>query len=79
MSAGGQTTLAIRDGDRNELEDLYWGGFKYRYIEDPATWGAGLPGLPVVIGDKNTQYRLNVFLIPVAKWSDGTADHTEVH
>jgi hypothetical protein len=46
-------------------------------LTDPAAWGAGLPGSPVVLGIKDTQDRLNVFLIPVAKWSDGTADHTE--
>jgi hypothetical protein len=23
--------------------------------------------------------RLTVFLIPVAKWSDGTADHSDMH
>jgi hypothetical protein len=48
-------------------------------LTDPAAWGAGLPGSPVVLGIKDTQDRLNVFLIPVAKWSDGTADHTEEH
>jgi hypothetical protein len=39
---------------------------------DPAAWGAGSPGSPL-IGVKDTQDRLTVFLIPVAKWSDGTA------
>src|SRR3984885_15906527 len=48
-------------------------------LADPATWGAGLPESPVVLGDKNTQDRLNVFIIPVAKWSDGTADHEDNH
>jgi len=41
---------------------------------DPATWGAGLPGSPVVLGSKNDQDRLTIFLVPVGKWSDGTAD-----
>ena len=39
---------------------------------DPATWGAGLSGSPI-IGVKDTQGRLTVFLIPVGRWSDGTA------
>jgi hypothetical protein len=36
-----------------------------------ATWGADLPGSPI-IESKDPSDRLTVFLIPVAKWSDGT-------
>jgi hypothetical protein len=49
---------------------------------EAATWGADLPGSPI-IGDKVPEDRLTIFLIPVAKWSDGTADqmpgHTDGH
>jgi hypothetical protein len=41
-------------------------------LTDPIAWGAGLPGSPL-IGDKDLQGRLTVFLIPVGHWSDGTA------
>jgi hypothetical protein len=41
-------------------------------LTDPAAWGAGLPGSPV-IAFKDTPERLTVFLIPVGQWSDGTA------
>jgi hypothetical protein len=44
---------------------------------DAATWGADLPGSPIFAG-KDVQDRLTVFLVPVAKWSDGTSDHTDV-
>ncbi len=37
-----------------------------------ATWGAGLPGSPIIQAD-DPEDRLIVFLIPVGKWSDGTA------
>jgi hypothetical protein len=40
---------------------------------DAATWGAGLPGSPIIAAS-DPQDRLTVFLIPVGKWSDGTAD-----
>jgi hypothetical protein len=40
---------------------------------DAATWGADQPGSPI-FASIDTQDRLTVFLIPVAKWSDGTAD-----
>jgi hypothetical protein len=39
---------------------------------DPAAWGAGLPGSPV-IAFEDTWEQLTVFLVPVTKWSDGTA------
>jgi hypothetical protein len=43
---------------------------------EPAAWGAGRPG-PPILAVSNTQEQLTVFLIPVAKWSDGTADGTD--
>jgi hypothetical protein len=36
-------------------------------------WGANLAGSPVLSGD-DVLDRLTVFMIPVARWSDGTAD-----
>lgn len=37
------------------------------------TWGAGLPGSPILASDDAPE-RLAVLMIPVARWSDGTAD-----
>ncbi len=45
---------------------------------DEKTWGANLPGSPV-LALKDTQDRLTVFLIPVGKWSDGTAAPADDH
>jgi len=45
---------------------------------DAATWGADLPGSPI-LALNDSLGRLTVFLIPVAKWSDGTADHAVEH
>lgn len=44
---------------------------------DAATWGANLPGSPVVVDDGHTDTPepQTIFLVPVAKWSDGTAAH----
>jgi hypothetical protein len=36
-------------------------------------WGAGLPGSPVLAAEDPLE-RLTIFLVPVGKWSDGTAD-----
>jgi hypothetical protein len=45
---------------------------------DAQTWGANLPGSPILASEDNLD-RLTVFLIPVAKWSDGTADPADGH
>ncbi len=37
------------------------------------TWGANLDGSPIVSSDDVTD-RLTIFMVPVARWSDGTAD-----
>ena len=47
-------------------------------LTEPAAWGADLPGSPV-LAFKDTSSRLTVFLVPVAKWSDGTPDPMREH
>lgn len=42
-------------------------------LTDPTTWGADLPGSPI-IALRDIPSRLTLFLIPVGRWSDGTAD-----
>ena len=44
-------------------------------LTDSAAWGANLPGSPI-LGSEATEDGLTVFLVPVAKWSDGTPDPT---
>ncbi len=41
---------------------------------DPAAWGAGLPGSPILALDGGREH-LTTFLVPVREWSDGTTDH----
>jgi hypothetical protein len=40
-------------------------------LVDPNIWGTGAPDSPI-IGVKDVDDRLTLFLIPVGKWSDGT-------
>lgn len=40
---------------------------------DVQSWGAGLTGSPV-LGVEDAPDRLTVFLVPIRRWSDGTAD-----
>lgn len=39
---------------------------------DAAAWGADLPGSPIMVA-QDAQGRMTVFMIPVGRWSDGTA------
>ncbi len=41
-------------------------------------WGADLPGSPI-LASEDPEDRLTIFMVPVAKWSDGTADTMEKH
>ena len=41
--------------------------------EEPAKWGANLPGSPI-FGSTDQTDRVSVFFIPVRKWSDGSPD-----
>jgi hypothetical protein len=45
---------------------------------EDATWGANLAGSPVLASD-DPEDRLTIFMVPVDKWSDGTADSTDKH
>lgn len=47
-------------------------------LTDPTTWGAGLPGSPV-LGAQDTPGGLTVFLVPVGHWSDGSVDPNREH
>jgi hypothetical protein len=45
---------------------------------DPQSWGAGLADSPI-LGIRNPEEHLTVFLIPVSRWSDGTPSVSEGH
>lgn len=41
-----------------------------------ASWGANLPGSPVVLDDRAVPEPQTIFMVPVSRWSDGTAAAT---
>ena len=43
---------------------------------DPATWGANLPGSPIIAVADPTEH-LTQFVIPVGHWADGTESHMD--
>ena len=56
------------------LSDGHWHPHLMFFLPptDPATWGSGLRGAPL-LGVPDDLGRLTVFMVPVARWSDGTA------
>jgi hypothetical protein len=56
----------LTDADDHNMAHL----MLYTPHMDAAAWGADLPGSPVIFGASDP---VNLFLIPVGKWSDGTA------
>jgi hypothetical protein len=55
-------------------QDPHWHPHLMFFVPETeaATWGANLPGSPI-LGSTAKEDRLTVFLVPVTKWSDGTA------
>jgi hypothetical protein len=53
----------------------------YTPLTQGATWGADLPGSPVMLGGQfqGAPEPITVFLVPVEKWSDGTAAPTDAN
>src|ERR1700691_5001182 len=47
-------------------------------LTEPATWGADMPGSPI-FASKDIPVRMPVFIVPVGKWSHGTADVAREH
>jgi hypothetical protein len=47
----------------------------FYYLQtDPATWGAGLPGSPI-LAMSDTREHLAIFIVAVQRWSDGREAH----
>ena len=47
-------------------------------LTEPAAWGADLPGSPL-LATPVPEDRLTIFMVPLAKWSDGTAAPMDEH
>ena len=75
MEPGAMCYMLSRQGYLSD-EDGHWHPHLMFFVSqaDPATWGADLPGSPI-ISFNDTWEHLTTFLVPVRKWSDGTADH----
>jgi hypothetical protein len=75
MEPGAMCYMLSKQGYLSD-EDGHWHPHLMFFVSqgDPATWGADLPGSPI-LAFNDTWEHLTTFLVPVGKWSDGTSDH----
>jgi hypothetical protein len=80
LESGAMVYMMSKQGYLNDQAG-HWHPHLMFYLPpaDPtATWGTGLAGAPL-IGVEDTLGRFTVLMIPVAKWSDGTAESSGAH
>jgi hypothetical protein len=78
--SGAMCFMLSKQGNLND-HDGHWHPHLMFFVPlmEPAAWGSGFQGSPVVGAFTDTQERHTVFLVPVAKWSDGTAASVDEH
>ena len=74
---GAMSFMMSKDGYLND-EAGHWHSHLMFHVPKvaAASWGANLPGSPVVLDDREVPEPETTFLVPVAQWSDGTAAPT---
>jgi hypothetical protein len=77
--AGAMCYMLSKQGYLND-HDGHWHPHVMFFVPrtEAATWGAGLPGSPILEADDAAD-RMTVFMIRVSKWSDGTDDSKDMH
>jgi hypothetical protein len=71
---GAMSFMMSKDGYLSD-GDGHWHSHLMFHVPktEGASWGANLPGSPVVLDDREVPEPETIFLVPVAHWSDGTA------
>jgi len=69
---GAMSYMMSRDGYLND-RDGHWHPHLMFFLPlaEPASWGADLPGSPV-LGAQDPPAGVTIFFVPVGRWSDGT-------
>jgi len=82
LDPGGMTYMMSRQGYLNDSAG-HWHPHLMFYVPltDSMTWGAGMPGSPVLLNPhfNGAPEPVTEFMIPVRKWSDGTPDLPTEH
>lgn len=73
IEIGSMCYMMSKDGHLSD-RDGHWHSHLMFFVPlvKAESWGANLPESPVLAGE-NAQEKVTVFLIPVARWSDGSA------
>jgi len=82
LEASGMSYMMSRQGRLNDSAG-HWVPHLMFYVplRDAMSWGAGLPGSPVLLNPhfNGAPEPLTEFMIPVSEWSDGTPASTDHH
>jgi hypothetical protein len=82
LDPGGMTYMMSRQGYLNDSAG-HWHPHLMFYVPltDSMTWGAGMPGSPVLLNPhfNGAPEPVTEFMIPVRQWSDGTPDLPAEH
>lgn len=71
---GAMSYMMSKDGNLGDTTGHWHSHLMFHVPKaDAATWGANLPGSPVVLDTRETPEPETIFLVPLARWSDGTA------
>jgi hypothetical protein len=71
---GAMSFMMSRDGYLGDAQG-HWHSHLMFHVPKvaAATWGANVPGSPVVLDERPTPEPQTIFLVPLGHWSDGTA------
>jgi hypothetical protein len=70
---GAMSFMMSKDGYLGDAQGHWHSHLMFHVPKAPAaSWGANLPGSPVVLDDREVPEPETIFLVPVAHWSDGT-------
>jgi hypothetical protein len=82
LESGGMSYMMSRQGRLNDSAG-HWVPHLMFYVPltDAMTWGAGVPGSPVLLNPhfNGAPEPVTEFMIPVSEWSDGTPADTDGH
>ena len=70
---GAMSYMMSKDGYLSDADD-HWHPHLMFYVPKMAgaSWGANLTGSPVVLDEREVPEPQTIFMVPVARWSDGT-------
>jgi hypothetical protein len=71
---GAMSFMMSKDGYLSDA-DSHWHSHLMFHVPKVAgaSWGANLPGSPVVLDDREVPEPQTIFMVPVSHWSDGTS------